>query len=195
MRRRTLPRNRNAVSVHSASLCRVLRVSPSGYYLWRNRPESRRTCENRRLLTEIQTIHTKSTGTYGCLRIHAELQDNGFSCGRHWVARLMRGVGLQGISKRRFRRTTTSQHNQPVAPNLLKQDFAATALNQRWVSDITYVRTGEGWLHGAVILDLYSRKVVGWSTSTRLQWDLVIEALRMALGRRKLPPDLMHHSD
>ena len=176
-------------------MCRVLQVSVSGYYAWRNRPDCRRTCENRRLLAEIRTIHAKSTGTYGSLRIHAELQENGFSCGRHRVAHLMRSEGLQGIPRRRFRRTTTSRPNQPVAPNLLKQDFTATAPNQRWAGDITYVRSGEGWLYVAVILDLYSRKVVGWTTSTRLQRNLVWDALTMAVDRRSLVPGLIHHSD
>jgi len=144
---------------------------------------------------EIRIIHAKSMGTYGNLRVRAELRDQGQACGRHRVARLMRSAGLQGIPRRRFRRTTTSTHKLPVAPNRLKQDFSATAPNQRWVADITYVRTGEGWLYLAVILDLYSRKVVGWATSTRLQRDLVLEALKMAVGRRTLGSGLMHHSD
>lgn len=113
----------------------------------------------------------------------------------HRIARLMRADGLQGIPNRRFRRTTTSDHQLPVAPNRLKQDFTATATNQRRVADITYVRTGEGWLYVAVILDLYSRKVVGWSTSPRLQRDVVLVTLRMAVGQRTLTPDLIHHSD
>jgi putative transposase len=176
-------------------MCRALKVSASGYYAWRQRPDSLRRCENRRLLAEIRTIHAKSTGTYGSLRVQAELLDNGHSCGRHRIARLMRTDGLHGIPQRRFRRTTTSGHQLPVAPNRLKQDFTATAPNQRWVADITYVRTGEGWLYLAVILDLYSRKVVGWSTSARLQRDLVLEALKMAIGRRLPSSSLIHHSD
>jgi len=176
-------------------MCRVLRVSPSGYYAWRQRPESSRSLNNRGLLTEIRMIHAKSTGTYGSLRVRADLRDRGHSCGRHRIARLMRTVGLQGIPKRRFRRTTTSYHSQPVAPNRLEQDFTAPAPNERWVADITYIPTGEGWLYLAVILDLYSRKVVGWSMSSRLQRDLVLEALNMALGRRTPAPGLIHHSD
>ncbi len=163
--------------------------------MWKRRPECRRTCENRRLLGKIRTIHAKSTGTYGRVRVLAELRDRGFACGRHRIARLMRSADLQGIPRRRFRRTTTSVHRLPVAPNRLKQDFSASAPNQRWVSDITYLWTGEGWLYLAVILDLYSRKVVGWSTSNRLQSDLVLEALQMALGLRTLVPGLIHHSD
>jgi putative transposase len=108
---------------------------------------------------------------------------------------LMRNAGLQGIPKRRFRRTTNSDHRLPVAPNRLKQDFTATAPNQRWVSDITYIPTGEGWLYLAVILDLYSRKVIGWSTSARLQRDVVLDAIRTAIGRRTPVSDLIHHSD
>lgn len=176
-------------------MCRVLQVSASGYYAWRNRSDSRRVCENRRLLAEIRAIHTKSIGTYGSLRVRAELRDRGHSCGRHRIARLMRTAGLQGIPKRSFRRTTTSGHKLPVAPNRLQQDFTATAPNQRWVADITYLRTDEGWLYLAVILDLYSRKIVGWSTSARLQRDLVMEALKMALGRRTPALGLLHHSD
>ena len=137
----------------------------------------------------------KSTGTYGSLRVRAELRDQGHSCGRHRVARLMRQAGLQGIPKRRFRRTTTSGHKLPAAPNRLKQDFTATAPNQRWVADITYIRTGEGWLYLAVVLDLYSRKLVGSSFSSRLQRPLVLDALTMALGRRLPVPGLIHHSD
>jgi putative transposase len=136
-----------------------------------------------------------SCGTYGSWRVRAELLGNGLSCARHRVARLMHKVGLQGIPKRRFRRTSTSSHKLPVAPNRLAQDFTATTPNQRWVSDITYIWTGEGWLYLAVILDLYSRKVVGWSTSNRLQRDLILEALTMALGQRTPTPGLIHHSD
>jgi len=176
-------------------MCRLLGVSPSGYYAWEQRLDSTRVCANRRLLGEIRTIHATSTGTYGSLRVQAELLDNGHACGRHRVARLMRSAGLQGIPKRRFRRTTTSDHKHPVAPNRLAQDFTATAPNQRWVADITYIGTGEGWLYLAVILDLYSRKVVGWSTSARLQRDLVLEALKMALGRRTPESGLIHQSD
>ncbi len=176
-------------------MCRLLRVSASGYYAWRQRPESPHCRSNSRLLAEIRTIHAKSTETYGSLRVRAELLENGHTCGRHRVARLMRSAGLQGIPKRRFRRTTTSDHKHPVAPNRLAQDFTATAPNQRWVADITYIGTGEGWLYLAVILDLYSRKVVGWSTSARLQRDLVLEALNMALGRRTPESGLIHHSD
>jgi len=152
-------------------------------------------CENRKLLAEIRTIHAMSAETYGSLRVCAELQDNGYACGRNRVARVMRVVGLQGIPKSHFRRTTTSGHKFPVAPNRLNRDFTATDPNQRWVADISYLRTGEGWLYLAVIRDLYSRKVVGWSTSVRLQRALVLEALNMALGRRTPTPGLIHHSD
>jgi len=176
-------------------MCRLLRVSASGYYAWRHRPDSTRMRENRKLLGEIGTIHAKSTGTYGSLRVRAELLDKGHDCGRHRVARLMRTAGIQGIPKRRFRRTTKSSPALPVVPNLLAQDFTAAEPNQRWVADITYIRTGEGWLYLAVVLDLYSRKVVGWSLSPRLQRDLVLEALKMAIGRRPPLPGLIHHSD
>ncbi len=132
-------------------MCRLLRVSPSGYYAWKQRPESAQSQNNRRLVTEIRMIHAKSRGTYGSPRIRAELLDDGHSCGRHRVARLMRNVGIQGIPKRRFRRTTSSNHDRPVAPNRLKQDFTATSPNQRWVADITYISTVEGWCHGGTL--------------------------------------------
>ena len=176
-------------------MCRLLRVSASGFYAWQKRPESSRSRDNRSLLADIRAIHEKSTGTYGSVRVRAELAENGHPCGRHRVARLMRMAGLQGIPKRRFRRTTTSNHKLPVAPNRLMQDFTAKAPNQRWVSDITYIPTGEGWLYLAVILDLYSRKVVGWSTSVRLQRELVLEALTMALSRRTPSSGLIYHTD
>ena len=176
-------------------MCRVLRVSASGYYAWQQRPESTRCRENRGLLGQIRAIHAKSTGTYGSLRVQAELIEHGHHGGRHRVARLMRMARLHGIPKRRFRRTTTSDHTLPVAPNRLAQDFSAMAPNERWVTDITYLRTEEGWLYLAVVLDLYSRKVVGWSTGSRLQCDLVLKALKMGLGRRAPTPGLIHHSD
>ncbi len=176
-------------------MCRLLRVSPSGYYAWRQRPDSARIQENRKLLAEVGAIHAKSHGTYGSPRVRAELIDKGHQCGRNRIARLMRVEGLQGIPKRRFRRTTTSSHTLPVAPNRLAQDFTAEAPNERWVADITYIPTGEGWLYLAVVLDLFSRKVVGWSTGARLQRDLVLEALTMALGRCLPTHGLIHHSD
>ncbi len=175
--------------------CRLLRVSASGYYAWRQRPESTRKRENRKLANEIAAIHANSHGTYGSLRVRAELLETGHACGRHRVARLMHTAGLHGIPKRRFRRTTMSNHSRPVSPNRLAQDFIAEAPNERWVADITYIPTGEGWLYLAVILDLYSRKVVGWSMSARLQRDLVLEALKMAIGQRPPLPGLIHHSD
>jgi len=149
-------------------MCRLLQVSPSGYYAWRQRPDSARIQENRKLLAEVGAIHAKSYGTYGSPRVRAELINKGHPCGRNRIARLMCLAGLQGIPKRRFRRTTTSNHSRPVAPNQLEQDFTAGEPNERWVADITYIRTGEGWLYLAVVLDLYSRKVLGWSLRPRL---------------------------
>jgi transposase InsO family protein len=143
MRFRCIARHRQSYPIRM--MCRALKVSASGYYAWQSRPDSRRSCENRRLLTEIRAIHTMSCGTYGSWRVRAELLENGLSCGRHRVARLMHTAGLQGIPKRRFRRTTTSSHKLPVAPNRLAQDFTATTPNQRWVSDITYSAPRPGW--------------------------------------------------
>ena len=187
--------DRRRVSYAVRMMCRLLNVSSSGYYAWRTRPESVRGRENRKLTVEIRAIHAESDGIYGSPKILDELRDRGYSCGRHRVARLMRLEGLRGIPKRRFRRTTNSDHGNPVAPNVLEQNFTANAQDERWAADITYIRTGEGWLYLAVVLDLYSRRVVGWSMSTRLTRDLVLDAVTMAVWRRAPKADLIHHSD
>lgn len=176
-------------------MCRTLGVSVSGYFAWRGRPLSQHDREDGVLLTHIRSAFAMSNGTYGSPRMTRELQDDGFVVGRHRVARLMRENGLRARMKRRFRRTTDSHHAWPIAPNLLEQNFAAEGPNQKWVADISYVWTREGWLYLAVVLDLFSRRVVGWATSDRLHKELALAALRRAIAIRRPPPGLVHHAD
>lgn len=178
-----------------AMTCRCLKIKPGGFYAWLRRPPSARSVENARLKKKIVEIHAESDGVYGSPKVRDELFDLGFAIGKHRVARLMRELGLQGCPKKRYKVTTQSNHRFSVAPNHLNRDFTATQPNQRWVADITYIRTGEGWLYLAVVLDLYSRAIVGWSMSHRLTRDLVLKALLMALWRRNPEADLLHHSD
>ncbi len=185
--------NRGAYPVRM--MCRLLEVKPSGYYAWRRRGPSRTAKENERLKAQIATVHAESDGVYGSPKVRDELLESGQQVGRHRIARLMREMGLVGCPKKRYKVTTDSRHSVLVADNHLAQDFTATAPNQRWVADITFISTCEGWLYLAVILDLYSRAVVGWSMSTRITRHLVMRALTMALTRRELGPELMHHSD
>ncbi len=176
-------------------LCRVLRVSRSGYYDWKDRPPSERDSENTALLEKIMEVHERSRGTYGYPRVHAELRALGMRCSRKRVARLMRKVGLQGCIRGRRKRTTRRDVNAVPAPDLLKKNFAAAAPNKIWTADITYVHTREGFLYLAFILDVYSRKVVGWAMATHLRTELVVDALEMALWRRKPNAGLIHHTD
>ena len=176
-------------------LCRCLSVSRSGYYAWRRRAPSPRSQEDARLKVEIAASHAASRRTYGSPRIHRDLREEGHRVSRKRVARLMQELGLEGRRKRRFRTTTDSRHRFPVAPNLLMRDFDVEAPNTAWVTDITYLATLEGWLYLAVILDLYSRRVVGYAMSERIDRALVLEALRKALLQRPDVRDLIHHSD
>ena len=176
-------------------LCKVLGVSESGYFAWRNRPASRHQREDMVLLAHVRAAFTLSNGTYGSSRMMHELRDQGLPVGRRRTARLMRDNGLRARQKRRFKRTTDSEHAFPVAPNLIDQDFTATGPNQKWGVDISYVWTREGWLYLAVVIDLFSRRVVGWSVSDRLHRSLVLAALRRALAIRRPAPGLVHHSD
>ncbi len=176
-------------------MCRVLAVSKSGYYAWRGRQESRRSRENRRLLVEIKTVHAESRKTYGSPRIHAELQARGRRCSQNRVARLMRLDAVCAKQKRRFKATTDSKHPLPVAENLLDRHFEPEAPNTVWASDITYIWTQEGWLYLAVVLDLCSRRIVGWSMQPRLERKLVLDALDMAVQARRPAKGLLHHSD
>ena len=166
-------------------MCRLLRVSASGYYAWQTRPESARARRDREPMPKIRQVHESSKGVYGSPRVHAELVAGGVRVGRHKVARLMRSERLGGCPKRRFRVTTQRDPAHPVAKNLLKQDFTAEAPNQVRAADITYVSTAEGWLYLAVVMDLYSRRIVGWSMSRWMGRHRVVDALRMALAARR----------
>jgi len=177
------------------AMCRVLRVSPSGYYAWRKRPPSDRASEDRRLAAEVAGAHQRSRGVYGSPRVHRELRARGVRVGRKRVERLMRDRGLQGRKKRRFVCTTDSNHDEPIAPNVLGRDFEAEAPNRAWVGDVTYIPTAEGWLYLAVLLDLFSRRVVGWATSDTNDRALALEALQEALRARRPAPGLVHHTD
>ena len=176
-------------------MCRLLRVSRSGYYDWCHRGESSRMGRDRELTRLIRRVHLESRGVYGARKVHRELLDMGEYCGRHKVARLMRQAGLKGCPKRRFRRLANSPPSHPVAANLLKQDFKATRVNERWASDITFIVTRQGWLFLAVVMDLYSRRIVGWSMDRRVGRHLVVDAVTMALGYRQPSGPLIHHSD
>lgn len=176
-------------------MCSALRVSRSGFYAWRRRQPSRRAREDARLAAEIRTVHQQARGIYGSPRVHVELQQRAFQVGRHRVARLMREQGLTARFKRRFRRTTDSKHNDPIAANRLNRQFDVEGPDRVWATDITYLWTDQGWLYLAVVLDLYSRRVVGWSMAEHLRSELVLGALEMALGQRAPRDGLLHHSD
>lgn len=176
-------------------LCRVLEVSCSGFYRWLNAQPSERQSKNERLMIEIKAIHSESRGTYGSPRVHAELQSRGFEIGLNRVARLMAELGLTGQRPRRFRKTTDSHHSHPLAPDLVARDFNPSAPNQLWAADITYIATASGWAYLAVVLDLYSRRVIGWAIDDHMRTELVLEALDRALGTRERSEGLVHHSD
>lgn len=176
-------------------LCQTLHVTRSRYYAWRRCPESVRTQDDRHLLTQIQTIYAASHATYGSPRIQAALRQQGATCGRHRVVRLMQAQGLRAKHRRTFRTTTNAHHALPVAANVLDRQFLPAKPNQVWVSDITYVPTGEGWLYLAAVMDLAFRGIVGWAMSDRIDQTLACDALRDALHRRQPAPGLVHHSD
>ena len=176
-------------------LCEVMRVSSSGYYSWRKRPDPPRRAENLKLLPLVRQIHIESGQTYGARRIARVLQAMGISCGRSRARTLMRLAGIIARQKRKFKVTTHSKHKLPVAINLLNREFEVAAPNKAWVSDITYIWTAQGWLYLAIVIDLYSRQVVGWAVSERISRQLVINALQMAIGKRRPNPGLIFHSD
>ena len=178
-----------------ASICRVLKVSASGYFAWRRRPESPRAAGNRVLVTRIKAAHARSRKSYGRRRIHIQLQRDGITCSPNRVGRLMRQEGLCGLRRRKFKATTNSRHRFPVAPNLLARNFTATAPDQVWVSDITYLACEEGWEYLATVMDLYSRRIVGWAMQSTLERSLTMNALEMAIAQRRPGPGLIHHSD
>lgn len=176
-------------------LCQELDVSRSGYYAWLTRPESTRTSENRQLKKVITESFESSRKTYGYRRIHRSLQAQKKTCGKHSVARLMKSLRLQPKTKKKFKATTNSNHRLPVHHNHLKRDFMPKQMNQSWVSDITYIATNEGWLYLAVVMDLYSRQIIGWAMDNRMTEELVTAALKMALFRRHIASGLLLHSD
>lgn len=176
-------------------LCRTLKVSASGFYAWCKRERSSRAKKDAALRVQILAAHAASNKTYGSPRIHEELKTVGEKVGRKRVARLMQDEGIEGQRKRRFRVTTDSRHSYPIAANKLNRDFTAPAPNKVWVSDITYIWTREGWMYLAAILDLFSRRVVGWSMEPYIDRTLALDALGMALRTRRPEPGLLHHSD
>ena len=194
MRFRAIQRNASRYPINL--MCRVLEVSRGGYYAWRSKPESKRAVSDRLLVREIRAIHTGFRRAYGSPRVHSELVvERQISCGENRVARLMRKNQIRSRRARRFRVTTNSDHEFPVAPNRLNREFEAKQPDQRWAGDITFIWTREGWLYLAVILDLFSRRVVGWATSNRITRWLAIRALTMALDCRSPQDNLLHHSD
>ena len=176
-------------------MCRVLGVSRSGYYSYLRRGLSPRHEENRRLLEKIKGIWDKVRGVYGSPRITAELRSQGFRCGRNRIARLMRENRIRARIKKRFKVTTQSDHSLPIAADLLGRDFSAQAPNEKWLSDITYIWTCEGWMYLAVVMDVYNREIVGWAFDDRIKKELVADSLRMALLQRDPEPGLIFHSD
>jgi putative transposase len=178
-----------------AMMCKQLSVSRSGYYASKGRPPSQRQRDTVELVVQIKQSHKESRGTYGSPRVHDDLKERGFQVGCKRVARLMREHGITGNPPKRFRRTTDSKHNLPIADNVLNRKFKADGPDKIWATDITYVRTWEGWLYLAVVIDLFSRRVVGWSMATHLRKELVLGALKMALGRRLPRKGMVHHSD
>lgn len=176
-------------------MCEVLAVSRSGYYAWRKNPGSKRRQSNQTLREKIRTVHRDSRESYGSPRVYKALKAQGETCSENRVARLMREDGLKAKTKRRFKATTNSKHNLPVAPNLLNRNFSPEAPNQVYAGDITYIWTTEGWLYLAVVLDLFSRSVVGWAMDKRMTRQLVMDALTMAVQRRRPPSGAIFHSD
>ncbi len=177
-------------------MCRVLEVSPSGYYAWRTRPESKRAADNRQLLDDVRRLQSHHHGRYGSPRMHAALRAEGHGVSRGRVERLMRRHGMRALAGRRFRPCTTdSRHYLAVAPNLLAQDFTASAPNSVWLADITDIPTGEGWLYLAAVLDLATRKIVGWAMRDHMRTELTLAALMMAAQRQRPARGLIHHSD
>ncbi len=181
--------------MHSAlRMCQALDISESGFHAWRVRPPSRRARANDELLDRIRAIHQLSRGTYGAPRIQAELLDEGRHVGRKRIARLMRNAGIVGVSKRKWCTTTVRDERVPPAPDLVQRRFQTDGPNKLWVADITYVPTGAGFLFLAVVLDVWSRRIVGWSMESHLRTELITRALDMAIGQRR-PDNVIHHSD
>ena len=177
------------------TMCRVLNVSPSGFYVWRNRPLSQRAKDNDHLVARIREVYQQSRKAYGSPRIYEALKTEGIPCGRHRVARLMRTHRIVALRQPRYKRNTQTKHGRGFAPNLVKRQFNVPVPNKVWAGDITCFWTGSGWLYLAVVLDLYSRRVIGWSMSRRINDALAIDALKMAVMTRTPKEALIHHSD
>ena len=175
-------------------MCKVLDVSRSGYYAWRGRPPSEREMANQELYKKVKAVYDENHGTYGSPRIYYALKDK-VPCSENRVARLMRRHSLQARQTKSYRTTTKRNRADPVAPNVLQRDFEAERPNKKWLADITYIPTEEGWLYLAATLDLYSRRIVGWAMSDRMTDDLTLSALSMAVQQREIDPSLLHHSD
>lgn len=176
-------------------MANILKVSRSGYYSWLTRPESKRSIENKKLLEEIKMIHKESRQVYGSPRIHAKLVMQGWNCCQKRVARLMKDNNIRSKAVKKYKATTNSKHSNPVADNLLSRKFTVHTPDKVWVSDITYIYTDEGWLYLCVIVDLFSRKIIGWSMSNKIDTDLVIKAFLMAKLNRNNPKGVLFHSD
>lgn len=185
----------HAQEFRTTTLCRALQVSRSGYYGWRDRAPSRRSEANAKLLARIREVHTKSRENYGAVKTWQALRALGEMCGRHRVARLRQRHGIEAKRLRRFRTARASRHTEGIAANLLDRNFTTKAIDRAWVGDITFIPTREGWLHLAVLLDLYSRRVVGWAMNDKMNRCLVIDALTMAIKARRPSPGLLHHTD
>ena len=173
----------------------MLEVSASGYYAWLKRPISEREMANQKLVIKIKTIHTQSGQSYGAPRVYNALRAQGEECNHKRIERLMRLNDIRAKQSKRYKVTTDSDHQHPPAPNLLARDFEAERPNEKWVSDITYIPTAEGWLYLAAVMDLHSRKIVGWAMAKRMTSDLVCDAFKMAVAHRQPEPGLLHHSD
>ena len=177
------------------TMCRVLGVTRSGFYAWKKRPKPARAKSDAQLAVKVAAAHQRSRKTYGSPRVHRELKAQGVRVGKKRVERLMRENGLQGRSKRRYKHTTDSKHDSPIAPNTLARKFSTAEPNRAWVTDVTAIATGEGWLYLAPMLDLHSRRVVAWATSESNDTALALDVLRKALRARRPLPGLLHHSD
>lgn len=187
---------RDEAKNHSVELlCQVLEVSRSGYYAFCTRPQSLRETINQRLMPMIKNIFEQNRKVYGYRRISAELKKRGKSCGKHKTIQLMQRLHIRPAFKRCFQITTDSKHSLPIFTNILNRDFKSSQMNQVWTSDITYIRTAQGWLYLAVVMDLHSRTIVGWAMDKQMPAELVVNALKMALSRRKIQPGLILHSD
>jgi transposase InsO family protein len=177
------------------AMCKTLGVTRSGYYAWKKRPPSASSRADAQLAVKVSAAHRRNRGIYGSPRIHRELRAQGVRVGKKRIERLMRENGLKGRQKRRFCRSTDSRHSLPIAPNVLARNFDPFGPNRAWAGDVTYIGTDEGWLYLAVILDLFSRRVVGWSVSATNDRDLALQALRNALHARQPARGVVHHSD